>query len=83
MIDHDELVLTGDEPDPAFLDLTEEITERLQAGEELNVRDYVKRYPQWAGAILKLLPTMQRSRRLWPGRQPRPLAWTATNDPET
>ena len=53
MIDHDELVLAGDEPDPAFLDLTEQITERLQAGEEIDVRDYVRRYPQWAGAILQ------------------------------
>ena len=48
----------ADEPDPAFLELTEQITERLQAGDEIDVRDYVRRYPQWAGAICKLLPTM-------------------------
>ena len=58
MIDHDELARAAVEADPAFLELTEQITDRLQAGEEVNVRDYVKRYPQWAGAILKLLPTM-------------------------
>ena len=39
--------------------MTEQITERLQAGEEIDVRYYLRRYPQWAGAICKLLPTMQ------------------------
>ena len=74
MIDHDELVRAADDADPALLELTEQITDRLQAGDEIDVRDYLRRYPQWAGAICKLLPTMQRSRRLWPGRRPRPPA---------
>jgi eukaryotic-like serine/threonine-protein kinase len=58
MIDRDELVQVADQADPAFLELTERITDRLQAGDEIDVRDYVRRYPQWAGAILKLLPTV-------------------------
>ena len=78
MIDQDDLMLAGGELDPEFLEVTEQITERLQAGDEIDVRDYVRRYPQWAGAICKLLPTMQRSRRLWPGRRPRPQACKTT-----
>jgi hypothetical protein len=58
MIDPDELVQVADRADPAFLELTEQIADRLQAGDEVDVRDYVRRYPQWADAILKLLPTM-------------------------
>jgi len=58
VIDHDEIALAASEPDPALVELTEQITDRLQAGEEVDARDYVRRYPQWAGAILKLLPTM-------------------------
>ena len=59
MTDQDELMLLDGELDPAFLDVTDQITERLQAGEEIDVRDYLGRYPQWAGAICKLLPTIQ------------------------
>jgi len=58
MIDHEEFVLAGNEPDPVLLELTEQITERLQAGEPVDAADYLRRYPQWAGAIRKLLPTM-------------------------
>jgi hypothetical protein len=58
MIDHDELVLAGNDPDPILLELTDQITERLQAGEPVDAADYVEHYPQWAGAIGKLLPTM-------------------------
>ena len=76
MIDHDELVLAGRRADPAFLELTDQITERLQAGEEIDVRDYLRRYPQWAGAILQAAADHARSRRLWPGRRPRPPART-------
>lgn len=59
MIDHDELVQAADDADPDFLDVTDQITERLQAGDEIDVHYYVGRHPQWAGAICKLLPTMQ------------------------
>jgi hypothetical protein len=58
MIDRDELVQVADQADPAFLELTEQIADRLQAEDEIDVLDYVSRYPQWADAILKLLPTM-------------------------
>jgi hypothetical protein len=56
--DHDELVLASAEPDAAFLDLTDQVTERLQAGEPVDAADLVDRYPQWAGAIRELLPTI-------------------------
>jgi hypothetical protein len=56
--DRDELVLASAEPDAAFLDLTDQVTERLQAGEPVDAANLVDRYPQWAGAIRKLLPTM-------------------------
>jgi eukaryotic-like serine/threonine-protein kinase len=59
MTDLENRVLAGNEPDPVFLELTEQITRRLQSGEEIDVRDYLTRYPQWAGAICDLLPTMQ------------------------
>ena len=59
MIDHDERMLTDTVLDPALVELAEQITDRLQSGEEIDVRDYVRRYPQWAGAILELLPTVQ------------------------
>ncbi len=58
MIDHDKPIFAGGELDPAFIDVADQITRRLQAGDEIDVRDYVRRYPQWACAILELLPTM-------------------------
>ncbi len=58
MIDHDELLLAGNDPDPILLELTDQITQRLQAGEPVDAADYVNHYPQWAGAIRKLLPTI-------------------------
>ena len=56
MIDHDELKQAADDADPVFLEVADQITERLQAGEEIDIRYYVRRYPQWAGAICELLP---------------------------
>jgi hypothetical protein len=58
VIDHEELVLAGHEPNPLLLELTEEIAERLQAGEAVDAADYVRHHPEWAGAIRGLLPTM-------------------------
>jgi hypothetical protein len=58
VIDHDEITLAGVDRDPQFLELAEQIAERLQSGEEVDAGDYVNQYPQWAGAIRKLLPTM-------------------------
>jgi hypothetical protein len=58
VIDHDELLLASIDPDPALVELTELITQRLQAGDPVDAADFVKRHPQWAGAIRKLLPTI-------------------------
>jgi hypothetical protein len=58
MNDHEEHILAGNDPDPVLLELTEQITRRLQAGERVDAGDVVLRYPQWAGEIRKLLPTM-------------------------
>jgi hypothetical protein len=58
VIDHDELALAGVDRDPQFLELAEQIAERLQSGEEVDAGDFVQQYPQWAGAIRMLLPTM-------------------------
>ena len=88
MVDHDELVLTSDDPDPALLDLTDQITERLLTGDPVNLAEYANRYPQWAGTIRRLLPTMcdlvnfgravDRDRRR--GRQP--IGRKGANDPK-
>jgi hypothetical protein len=58
MNDQEERVLAGNDPDPVFLELAEQVTRRLQAGELVDAGDYVRSYPQWAGTIRKLLPTM-------------------------
>jgi hypothetical protein len=58
VIDHDDLLPANNGLDPVLLELTEQITARLQAGEPVDAADYVERYPQWALAIRKLLPTM-------------------------
>ena len=60
MTNQDEFVLATDkaEPDPTLLALTEQITAKLQAGERVNIAEYVNRYPQWAGPLRRLLPTM-------------------------
>ncbi len=51
-------MLAGKDPGPVFLKLTEQITPRLQAREPVAAGDVVDCYPQWAGAIYELLPTM-------------------------
>ena len=58
MKDQEELVLAGNDPDPVFLELTEQIAQKLQTGEPVDAADYVGNHPQWAGAICKLLPTL-------------------------
>jgi hypothetical protein len=58
VIDHDELLQASIDPDPALVELTELITQRLQAGDPVDAADFVKHHPQWAGAIRKLLPTI-------------------------
>jgi hypothetical protein len=58
MNDDERHLLAGNDPEPDFLDLTEQITQRLQAGELVHAGDYARSYPQWAGAIGRLLPTI-------------------------
>jgi hypothetical protein len=53
--------------------LTEEITSRIHAGEEIDLDDYARRYPKLAGSTRRLLPTLHRLAEL--GR-PRPAATT-------
>ena len=77
MIDHDELVLAGGEPDPALLELTEQITERLQAGEKSMSATTSSATPM-GRRDSRAAADHARSRRLWPGRRPRPPASTTT-----
>jgi hypothetical protein len=58
MIEFDELMLATIGHDLVFLELTDQISQRLQAGDPVDAADYVDRYPHWADAIRKLLPTM-------------------------
>jgi hypothetical protein len=53
-------LLAGNESDPdsVFLELTEQISQRLQSGESVDTREYFTSHPQWAGAIRRLLPTI-------------------------
>jgi hypothetical protein len=50
--------LAGSESDSVFLELADQITERIQAGESVDAGEYFRRYPRWAGAIGRLLPTI-------------------------
>jgi eukaryotic-like serine/threonine-protein kinase len=45
--------------DPNLADLAELLARRIQAGEQLEVEDYVRRYPGWAEAIRKLMPAIR------------------------
>jgi len=45
--------------DPALADLTERITQSLQAGEVIDLGEYTLRYPKWSGSIRRLLPTLR------------------------
>ncbi len=58
MTDREGHAPAGDEPDCLLVELTEQIAERLQAGEPVKANDYLDRYPQWADTIREILPTM-------------------------
>jgi hypothetical protein len=45
--------------DPALADLTERITQSLQAGEVIDLDEYTLLYPKWSGSIRRLLPTLR------------------------
>ena len=53
--------LPSNEPpvDPAFAEIVEEITRRLQSGEPIDPEDYIRHYPECAGPIRRLLPTLE------------------------
>ena len=46
--------------DSSLADLVDEITNRLHAGEEINVDDYAGQHPEWVDQLRKLLPTLQK-----------------------
>jgi serine/threonine-protein kinase len=51
--------LTDADLDPALAELAEEITQRLQAGETVDVDDYAARHPEWADPIRRLMPVLR------------------------
>ena len=51
--------LAGTLLDPALADLTERITQSLQAGEAVDLDEYSRLYPKWSGSIRRLLPTLR------------------------
>ena len=42
------------------MELVDEFTERMLAGESVEIEDFVAAHPEWAGPLRKLLPTLQR-----------------------
>lgn len=52
MIDHGEV-------DPALAALAEQITRRLESGDPVDVEEYARRYPTWAGSIRGFFPTLR------------------------
>jgi hypothetical protein len=51
--------LADSEPDPMLLELADQISQRIQAGESVDADEYFRRYPRCAGAIGRLLPTIR------------------------
>jgi hypothetical protein len=47
------------DPNLNLADLAELLARRIQAGEQVEVEDYVRRYPGWAKAIRKLMPAIR------------------------
>jgi serine/threonine protein kinase len=50
---------TGD-TDPALLELIDEFTQRMLAGESVEIEGFAAEHPEWAGPLRQVLPTMQR-----------------------
>src|SRR5689334_4255298 len=42
-----------------FADVVAEITDKLQAGKQVDIEEYVARYPHWAERLRELLPALQ------------------------
>lgn len=52
---------SGEEWDDSVLaELAEQITRKIQAGEEVDLEEYGHRYPRWAGTIRRLFPMLLR-----------------------
>ena len=48
------------ETDPALLELIDEYTARILAGETVEIEGFVAAHPEWASPLRQVLPTMQR-----------------------
>jgi eukaryotic-like serine/threonine-protein kinase len=48
------------ETDPALLELIDEYTARMLAGETVEIEAFVAAHPEWASPLRQVLPTMQR-----------------------
>src|SRR5438105_12652367 len=55
---------TADATDAGFGDLVAEITDKLQAGQTVNVEEYVAQHPEWAERLRALLPALEAMARL-------------------
>jgi serine/threonine protein kinase/WD40 repeat protein len=51
---------SGDSLDPRLLDLIEEFTQRVQAGEAIDVEGFVEAHPSHAQALREVLPALRR-----------------------
>jgi hypothetical protein len=58
MIDPEIEACSEGEADPELAELAERLASRIQAGERVDVEDYVRRYPEWAKTIQKLMPAI-------------------------
>ena len=78
MIDHDELVQAADDADPAFLE-RDRSDHRAAPGRRRNRRPRLRQaLPPVGRRNLQAAADHAASRRLWPGRRPRPHARKTT-----
>src|SRR5215469_12114165 len=54
----DQIAIVSDGPDAVLDDLIEVLTARLQAGEPVDVDEVVRRHPQYAERLGRLLPAL-------------------------
>jgi hypothetical protein len=47
------------DPNLNLADLADLLARRIQAGEQVEVEDYIRRYPGWDEAIRKLMPAIR------------------------
>src|SRR5262245_12432621 len=53
------LDLLGSAADPVLAELVEELTDRLQAGQPIDLSEYERRHPKHAEQLHRLLPALQ------------------------